>query len=101
MPANNSYLKFVQEVKQQILYSRYRAAKLVNKELLLLYFNIGRMIFENVKKEKWGNAIIDNLSKDIQAELPGLRGFSSKNHRNMRQFFEAYEEDGIWQSPMP
>ena len=99
MPTNNTYLQFVQEVKQQILQSRYHAAKLVNRELLLLYYSIGKMIFDKVKKEKWGNAIIDNLSKDIQMELPGLRGFSSKNLRNMRLFFEAYEKDEIWQLP--
>jgi len=55
------------------------------------------MIFEKVQKEKWGNAIIDNLSKDIQSELPGLRGFSSKNLRNMRLFYEAYAKIEIWQ----
>jgi len=98
MADNKTYLQFVKEVKQQILQSRYQAAKLVNKELLLLYYNIGNMIFEKVKKEKWGNAIIDNLSKDIQTELPGIRGFSSKNLRNMRLFFEAYEDSEIWQS---
>ncbi len=97
MEADNTYLQFIQEVKQQILQSRYQAAKLVNKELLLLYFNIGKMIFKKVKKEKWGNAIIENLSKDIQTELPGLRGFSSKNLRNMRLFYEAYKNDKIWQ----
>ncbi len=99
MTENKTYLQFVQEVKQQILRSRYQAAKLVNKELLLLYYSIGKMIFEKVQKEKWGHAIIDNLSKDIQAELPGLRGFSSKNLRNMRLFFEAYARDEIWQLP--
>jgi predicted nuclease of restriction endonuclease-like (RecB) superfamily len=97
MQENDTYIQFVQEAKQQILQSRYQAAKLVNKELLFLYFNIGKMIFEKVKKEKWGNAIIENLSKDIQTELPGLRGFSSKNLRNMRLFYEAYRNDEIWQ----
>ena len=99
MPTDNTYSQFIQQVKQQILESRYQAAKLVNKELLLLYFNIGKMIFEKVHKEKWGNAIVDNLSKDIQAELPGLRGFSSKNLRNMRLFYETYRNDETWQLP--
>lgn len=97
MQANNTYIQLVQEIKQQILQSRYQAAKLVNKELLLLYFKIGKMIFEKVQKEKWGNSIIENLSKDIQTELPGLKGFSSKNLRNMRLFYEAYTKDEIWQ----
>jgi predicted nuclease of restriction endonuclease-like (RecB) superfamily len=98
MTEQKTYIHFVQQLKEQILQSRFQAAKLVNRELLLLYYSIGKMISEKIKKEKWGNAIIDTLSKDIQNELPGLRGFSPKNLRNMRLFYEAYKQKEIWQS---
>ncbi len=90
MSANNTYSKFVQEVKQQILESRYNAARLVNKELLLLYYNIGKMLHEKIKQAKWGDKVLQNISADLQKELPGLRGFSAQNIKKMRIFYEAY-----------
>ncbi len=90
MPANNPYSKFVQEVKQQILESRYNAARLVNKELLLLYYNIGKILHDKIKQAKWGDKVLQNISADLQKELPGLRGFSAQNFKKMRIFYEAY-----------
>ena len=76
---DKKYIKFVSELKIQILQSRYHAAKLVNNEILLLYFTTGKSITDKLLKENWGNAVIDKLSEDLQKALPGLRGFSSKN----------------------
>ena len=90
MPANNIYIKFIQEVKQQILQSRYQAAKLVNRELLLLYYNIGKMLHQKIEQAKWGDKVLQNISAVLQKELPGLKGFSFRNLKNMRKFFEAY-----------
>ena len=73
MADNNTYLQFIREVKQQILESRYQAAKLVNKELLVLYYNIGKMLREKIKQAKWGDKVLQNISADLQNELPGLR----------------------------
>ena len=95
---NKSYIRFVKEIKKQILQSRYHAARFVNKEALFLYYIIGKAISEKIKKEHWGNSIIDSISDDLQKLLPGLRGYSSKNLRNMRQFYEAYSSVEIWQS---
>lgn len=95
---NKSYTRFVEELKKQILQSRYQAARLVNKEILFLYFMTGKSISEKIQKENWGNSVIETLSADLQKELPGLRGFSSKNLRNMRQFYETYSAVEIWQS---
>lgn len=95
---NTSYTRFVEELKKQILQSRYQAARLVNKEILFLYFMTGKSISDKIRKENWGNSVIETLSDDLQKELPGLRGFSSKNLRNMRQFYETYSSAEIWQS---
>lgn len=90
MEAN--YLDFLQEVSSQILQSRYRAARLVNRELLLLYFAVGKRLSEKIAAEKWGTSVLEQLSADLQKQLPGLRGFSYRNLRNMRQFAEAYTD---------
>jgi len=98
MADNKTYLQFVKEVKQQILQSRYQAAKLVNKELLLLYYHVGKMLHEKIKQAKWGDKVLQTISADLQKELPGLKGFSFRNLKNMRQFFEAYASLPIGQT---
>jgi predicted nuclease of restriction endonuclease-like (RecB) superfamily len=84
------YTDAIKKLKATILNSRYKAATLVNKELLLLYFSVGKLISEKVQQEKWGAKVIEQLSVDLQLELPGLRGFSATNLKNMRTFFEYW-----------
>lgn len=78
------------ELKDAILKSRYQAARLVNKELILLYFGIGKKISELATKEAWGNKVLEQISKELQSELPGLRGFSSGNLKKMRVFADFW-----------
>jgi len=92
-----NYLDFLQEVKGQILQSRYRAARLVNRELLLLYFAVGKRLSEKIDAEKWGAKVVEQLSADLQKQLPGLRGFSNRNLKNMRQFADVYSNIPIGQ----
>ena len=89
---NKDYKNFITEIKQNILASRYIAAKLANKELLLLYLRIGKMIHLKINKATWGTKILDKISIDLQHELPGLRGFSSQNLKKMRVFFNGWKE---------
>ncbi len=89
---NTNYLDFLQEVSKQILQSRYRAARMVNRELLLLYFTVGKRLSEKIAVEKWGTGVLEQLSTDLQKQLPGLRGFSYRNLRNMRQFADEYSD---------
>ena len=76
MNPESSYNHFIIEVKNQIVHSRYLAARLVNREQLLLYFIIGKRLSEKVSSEKWGTKVIEQIAVDLQKELPGLRGFS-------------------------
>ena len=85
-----NYSDTIKKLKSAILESRYRAAALANRELLLLYFTVGKLISEKTKQEKWGTKVIEQLSIDLQNELPGLRGFSSTNLKNMRSFFDYW-----------
>lgn len=89
------YLQFITDLKQNIVQSRYIAARLVNKEQLLLYFRTGKMLSEKIAAEKWGAKIIEQISENLQKQLPGLRGFSFRNLKNMRQFFEEYNNTAI------
>ena len=93
-----NYLAFLQEISKQILQSRYRAARLVNRELLLLYFAIGKRLSEKIAAEKWGAKVLEQLSADLQKTLPGLKGFSHRNLKNMRQFADTYSAVPIGQS---
>jgi predicted nuclease of restriction endonuclease-like (RecB) superfamily len=85
-----SYSEIIKALKSAILASRYKAATLANREMLALYFNVGKLIDEKTKEAKWGDKILEQLSTDLQNELPGLKGFSATNLKRMRAFFQAW-----------
>ena len=78
--------KFLIELKSAILQSRYQAARLANKEQLLLYMYIGTRIEYEAKTQVWGSKVLQQISEQLQAELQGLRGFSPENLKKMRVF---------------
>ncbi|HIX02842.1 MAG TPA: DUF1016 family protein [Candidatus Odoribacter faecigallinarum] len=80
-----------QVIKTAILQSQYRALKLVNQEQLALYYGIGRYISGNSRKGYWGTGAISFISSKLQTELPGLRGFSERNLKLMRTFYEEWK----------
>ncbi len=84
------YIQFIMEIKGSILKSRYKAASLANKEMLLLYYHTGYKLSRKIEEANWDTGVIQKISGDLQKELPGLRGFSYSNLKNMRQFFEEY-----------
>ena len=94
------YREAVQTIKTAILQSRYRAARAANAEQLKLYFNIGRYVSANTRTGKWGTGAIEEISSQLQAELPGLRGFSPSSIKYMRQFFEVWNEEFQVDSPL-
>jgi len=87
---NAEMLAAVKTIKQAILESQYRAAKAVNREQLALYYSIGKFVSENSREGTWGTGAIETISQTLQKELPGLRGFSASNIKNMRQFYEQW-----------
>jgi predicted nuclease of restriction endonuclease-like (RecB) superfamily len=88
---NKKYIQLITDLKQNIIQSRYAAARLANKEQLLLYFRIGKILSEKIAAEKWGAKILTQISQDLQKQLPGLRGFSPTNLKNMKQFYTEYQ----------
>ena len=90
-------VKDVKVIKAAILKSRYIAARLANGEMLKLYFAIGGYVSQNSRNGRWGTGAIDEISRLLQKELPGLRGFSPTNMKNMRIFYEAWSPKEIRQ----
>ena len=87
---SSEYLHAVKAIKQAILESRYRAARLVNKELLSLYYWVGNYVSVHSRVDAWNTNAIATIAKMLQQELPGLTGFSETNIKNMRIFYEAW-----------
>ncbi len=85
-----NYDDAVKVIKLAILQSQYDAAKSANEKQLMLYFAIGKYISLNSRGGYWGKSAIDTISDRLDKELPGLRGFSSRNLRNMRSFYEEW-----------
>jgi len=82
----------VLSIKAAILKSQARAAQMINHEQLSLYYGIGRFVSEHSRKGYWGTGAIDTISRQLKAELPGLKGFSAENIKLMRRFYEAWKE---------
>ena len=88
---SKEYIKFISELKDSIILSRYKAASLANREMLLLYYHTGYKLSEKIRNSNWGTGVVRNISDDLQKELSGLRGFSYRNLQKMKQFYEEYE----------
>lgn len=88
---NQKYFEAVETIKTAILKSQSRSAKYTNVEMLSLYYAIGSYVSGNSREGTWGTGAIDEISARLREELPGLRGFSSRNIKLMRQFFEAWQ----------
>ena len=91
-------IDFIKQLKQQILTSRYVVAKMANAESLKLYYNIGKTIDLQAKKESWGAKVLETVSNHLQQELPGLRGFSASNLKKMRLFYTAWNDSALIRS---
>jgi predicted nuclease of restriction endonuclease-like (RecB) superfamily len=73
--------------------AQLQAVVAVNKELISLYWQIGRAILTRQKREGWGAKVIDRLSADLHAAFPQMKGFSPRNLKYMRAFAQAYPEE--------
>ena len=90
MSETQRYDDAVRIIKTAILQSQYDAARSVNEKQLMLYYGIGKYISMNSREGFWGKGAIDAISERLEKELPGLKGFSARNLRNMRSFYEEW-----------
>lgn len=91
--APDNYPAFLAELKQRIRSARLTAALSVNKELVLLYWSIGRDILERQRMHGWGAKVIDRLAADLHRAFPDMRGVSARNLRYMRTFARVWPHE--------
>ena len=89
-PVPADYGALLVAVKERVRAAQYQALKVVNKELVGLYWDIGRMIVGRQADDSWGKAVVQQLAGDLQREFPGIGGFSASNLWRMKAFFETY-----------
>jgi hypothetical protein len=87
------YGTFLSEIKERIRTAQYEALKSVNKELINLYWDIGKSIVEQQEKHGWGKSIVENLAGDLRKEYPGIMEFSKDNLWRMRKFYLCYYQN--------
>ncbi len=98
---NKDYLHFLETIKSRIQSARISAARSVNRELISLYWEIGKGIVAKQKTLGWGKSVVEQLSKDIQKEYDGISGFSADNLWRMRQLYEEYTRPEILEQAVP
>jgi predicted nuclease of restriction endonuclease-like (RecB) superfamily len=87
------YASLLREVKQRIRAAQLAALRQVNRELVGLYADIGRLIVSRQEGEIWGKRVVANLARDLQSEFPGAAVFSAANLWRMKLFHETYGAD--------
>lgn len=87
------YITFLREVKQRILSARIQAARSINKELINVYWDIGKAIVERQEKYKWGDSVVEKLAEDLIVEFDSAVGYSPKNLWRMRLLYLAYKNN--------
>ena len=89
------YADLLRNLKERIRAAQIRASLSVNRERVLLYWQIGRDILARQAAQGWGSKVIDRLAADLRKEFPEMKGFSSRNLLFMRGFAEAFAEESI------
>jgi len=88
----SSYVDWLTDLKTRIHTAQQRAALAVNRELVLLYWQIGRDILARQAEQGWGAKVIERLAHDLRTAFPDMKGFSPRNLKYMRAFAEAWPD---------
>ena len=97
---DKSQIDFINEIKIQIKAAQYRALQYVNKEQIMLYWNIGKTIVERQQQFGWGKSIVEILATELQKEFIGVQGFSARNLWRMRSLYEQYVTSSLILPPL-
>jgi len=95
----DDYRRWLAELKQRVERTRLRAVTSVNRELVTLYWQIGREILDRQQRQGWGAAVVDRLARDLKAAFPDMRGFSPRNLKYMRSLAQAWPDAEFVQQP--
>lgn len=90
--AKNDYRNFFATLKNEIISARQKVYQTVNRQLVALYLQIGKGIYEKVEVSKWGEGVVETLAKDLRKEFPDMKGFSVQNLWRMKQMYETYKD---------
>lgn len=86
------YSDWLTDLKGRIHSAQQRATLAVNRELVLLYWQIGNDILTRQAEQGWGSKVIDRLAQDLRAAFPKMKGFSPRNLKYMRAFAQAWPD---------
>lgn len=92
-----TYPEFIKSLKDAVRGARAHAALHANRELTMLYWDIGNRILQMQEREGWGAKVIDRISHDLSDAFPDMRGFSATNIKYMRRFAQAWPRESIGQ----
>jgi predicted nuclease of restriction endonuclease-like (RecB) superfamily len=90
------YRQFIEDLKARVTAARISAARAVNRDLILLYWDIGRAIVEKQQVLGWGESVVEMVSADLRRGFPQINGFSPRNVWDMKRFYLAYADEAIW-----
>jgi predicted nuclease of restriction endonuclease-like (RecB) superfamily len=93
----DGYSEWLKELKDRIYNTQQRATLSVNRELIMLYWEIGNDILIKQSIQGWGAKVIERFSKDLQNAFPSMKGFSTRNLKYMRSFAEVWTDKQIVQ----
>ena len=94
MIENNEYFTLLEDIKSTLVTTRNKVIENANKDLILMYYNIGLKLLKN---NKWGSSFIDTLAKDLKIEFPTIKGMSARNLRYMQKFADEFDNDEFLQ----
>ena len=89
---STDYKEFIKNIKSKILSSQLKAHIKVNEELLRLYWELATMIEEKQAQSSWGDRFLKDISKDLKIEFPNMKGFSYRNLKYIRQWYNFYKD---------
>ncbi len=89
---SKAYQEFLREIKGRIASARIQAARKVSKEMIALYWDIGKIIVDRQKQYAWGQSVVERLALDLLDDFRGIEGFSANNLWRIRNFYLAYKD---------
>ncbi|MEO8427796.1 MAG: PDDEXK nuclease domain-containing protein [Verrucomicrobiota bacterium] len=99
--ASPEYRRFIEELKARVLSARISAARAVNRDGILLYWDIGRGIMEKQRILGWGDSVVEMVAADLRRAFPQMKGFSPRNVWDMRRLYETYTASEFLEQPVP
>ncbi len=94
--ASPEYRRFIEHLKDRVASARLSAARAVNRDLILLYWDIGRGIVDRQLVLGWGESVVESVATDLRRAFPATTGFSARNLRSAKQLYLAYSDPAIW-----